>query len=318
MATRLSELRAQVDPVLSTFARGFQPGARFIARQVAPIVPVTAEKGTIATFGKEGFKIYNTERALRANPKQIDLAVGSDTYVCSEYALETSLDYRELEEAQIVGAEQVIALERRSINMLQSSLEVDLEKQVADILFSGTYYASGYDVTLSGNDQWKVAGGAQGSTSTPIADIKTGLTAARAGMGVYPNTIVFGALAWDAFTEHSDVLDRIKHTQTGVVTEQLAAQLLGVERVLVGKGVYANASDAFVDIWGDNVALIYTPENSMMAEGTTPHTAIFEKLGYPKVMTHDNKYTRDYAVQRVHAVKNIATTYGYLIIDTNA
>ena len=42
---------------------------------------------------------------------------------------------------------------------------------------------------------------------------------------------------------HSSVIDRIKYTQTGTVTEGLIASLLGVPRIFVMRGSYANKAE---------------------------------------------------------------------------
>lgn len=319
MASRLKQIQGETNPILSTFALGFQAPANLIARQVAPIVPTMTESGTLYSFGKEGLMIYDTERAMRAAAKKIDFYLSKDTYRCAEHALETSLDYKEIEAATRYGAARVLSLEQRAVNLVQRALEIELEKGVADVLFSGTYYATGNKVTLTGNDQWLVADGSAGSTSDPVTDIVvTGLAAARADMGVEPNTAVFGYLSWKAFREHPTVIERFKHTQGTIITPQMAASLLGVERVIVGQAVYSTDAGVFTNIWGDSVALIYTPGAGEMAEGTTPHTVIIEEEGYPEVRTYDMKKTRDYEVTRKYVVKNASTSYGYLILDTNA
>lgn len=323
MASRIETIQGETSPILTTFAEGFVSPARLIAPMVAPVIRSMTETGTLYIFGKEGFMLYDTERALRAAAKKFDYFLSKDTYVCKEHALETSLDYKELEAAQKYGAQAVLRLEQRSINVVQQALAIELEKAVADYVFSGTYYATGNKATLTGTDQWQVSGGGAGSTSTPIEDIvKTGAQAARADMGVYPNTVVFGATAWKAFREHPDVVERVRYTSPvgnpSVISMAQAAQLLDVENVYVGNAVYSTDAGVFTDIWGDSVAMIYVPPADMMVEGTTPHTIIVEEEGYPEVRVYDSKKTRDYEVTRKYVVKNLDTSYGYLILDTVA
>lgn len=315
--SRMSQIQAQTNPILTTFAQGWTPAANFISRKVAPVVPVIKESGTVYTFGKEGFQVYNTERALRANAKQVDFALGSSNYLCVEHALESQLDHEEIKEAARYGAAEVLQLKKRAAMLTQTPLDIALEKAVADRVMGATYYATGNKVTLSGTSQWRVSGGGEGSASNPINDINAGLDAARADMGVRPNTIVFGYAAWSAFSQHPLVLDRIKYAKSAVITPADAAALLGIQNVVIGEAVYDNAG-TWTDMWGDSVALIYVPSKGQLAEGTTPHTVIFEQRGYPLVQQYADAYRLNFVTKRKYEVKNISTSYGYLISDTNA
>ena len=312
MPSRLKTIQGEVNPILTQFAIGYR-NPQLIARQVAPVIQSATESGTIYSFGKEGMMLYDTERALRADAKKIDFYITKTTYRCVEHALETSLDYKEIEAAQKYGADQVLRLEQRAINLVQRVLELELEKAVADILFGASYYATNNKITLSGTSQWTDT-----ANSNPIKHTLDGKAAARDDMGVEPNTIVFGYDAWRSFREHPSVLDRIKYSQRAIVTPEIAASLLDVERVFIGQAVYAKDDGTFVDLWGDNCALVYTPPDPEMVEGTTPHTVIIEEMGYPEVRTYDMKKTRDYEVTRKYDVINVDTSFGYLIIDTNA
>jgi len=319
MAGRLAQIRAQVDPILSKFARGFMPAANFIGRRIAPIVPVLTKTGTFYTFGKEGFKIYDNRRAARALPNLAEFAIGKDTYATIEHSLATQLDIEsEIKEAQRIGQGTLLQLERNSINLAQNSLEIELEKSVADIVMAAASYAANNKVTLSGNDQWKTSGAA-GSTSTPIEDIRSGLNAARDTMGRRPNTITFGYDAWEGFIDHPDVIERIKYSQRAIVTEELVAAMFKVQNVFVGEAVMAqdSESDPFVDIWPDSVALTYVPVKNEMAQGTTPHTVVMELMNGTKVKVFDDAVNRNYWAMRNYQVKHVADTYGYLIVDTN-
>ena len=67
---RLSKLRV-VDPVLTNLATGYT-NEQFVGDQLMPFVLVDKEGGKIPLFGKEHFKVYSTERALRAKSNRIN------------------------------------------------------------------------------------------------------------------------------------------------------------------------------------------------------------------------------------------------------
>src|SRR5215831_1508512 len=106
-----------------------------------------------------------------------------------------------------------------------------------DIDWANTYFKSGVwgtDMTgvvsapTAGQFvQWDQAG------SDPIMDLTTAMVTFREQTGYSPNTLTLGAMVLQVLRNHPDILDRIKYTQRGVVTEDLLATLFGVDRILV-------------------------------------------------------------------------------------
>ncbi len=316
MANRLSILRAQQDPVLTSFAVDFRAPNNLIGRRVAPVVPVLKESGTFYTFGKEGLTIYNTERALRSDPKRIDWTAGKDTYLCVEHALETMYDHEELDEARRQGAQQILKMDQRAVQLTQNPLELEFEKAVADVVFDSANYATGNKKTLSGTSFWMASGGGEGTTSDPIGDIRDGIDAARDDMGRRPNTLVLGYDAWRALRDHSQMKAVLANSERSIVTTELVAATFGLDNVFVGESVqWDDTNSVFADLWTDNAALLYVPGAGELAEGTTPHTVSFEMTGFPKVFTYQDAYRKYYATKRKYQVKNINTSYGYLIVN---
>ena len=65
MADRLKKLRV-VDPVLTSLARGYR-NAQFISEGLFPVAELDKESGIIPLFGKEAFRLWETERAIRVH-----------------------------------------------------------------------------------------------------------------------------------------------------------------------------------------------------------------------------------------------------------
>jgi len=309
MASRNKQIQGETNPILTKFATGYKP-VQGIAHLVAPTVPSIKESGTLFSFGKEGFMVYDSERALRAATKKIDFHLSKETFRCEEHALESSLDYEEIDIAAKYGPKEVLNLEKRAVQLTQQALQTELEKAVADIMFSATYYASGNKVTLTSGDKFS-----DFDNSDPMGVVDTGMIAARADMGVEPNTGVIGYTAWKTLRKHPQLIDKIKYSMKGNLTPDLVAEIFGLEKLIVGKGVYSSDAGVFTDIWGDYFALIYVPPKSEMPEGTTPHTIVLEQTGFPRVKTYLSKKTKDYETTRKYQVKNVSTSNGYLISD---
>lgn len=310
MASRLKQVAGSTNPILSQFAIGYKNG-RLIGDSVVPNVEVLTITGTFYKMGKEGFLLYNTTRPLRADAKKILSALETDTYACVENALEHPVDYSELEVAERYGVGKVLSLKKRAGMIVSMALAVAREKAKADLLFGATNYASGNKVTLTGTDQWS-----DKNNSTPMDDIYTGIKAARADMGIEPNTITFGYLSWDAFRNHPNVIAKIKTTKNAFVTIEDAKEILGVKNIFVGEAVYSTDLGVFTDLWGDNVALHYLPVEGELPEGVPMHSVGMNLIGYPEVREYPMKKTIDIEETQKYDDKNISTSNGYLIIDT--
>ena len=100
------------------------------------------------------------------------------------------------------------------------------------------------------------------SNSDPIKDVDDMATEMQELTGKRPNTLVIGRHVYDALRQHPDILDRIKYTQTGIITSQLIAELFDVDRLLVANAIQntakkgQNASMSF--IMGKHALLCYT------------------------------------------------------------
>jgi hypothetical protein len=64
----------------------------------------------------------------------------------------------------------------------------------------------------------------------------------REETGFAPNILVIGPHVLQALRNHPEILDRIKYTERGIVTEDLIASLLGVEKILVSYATQANGA----------------------------------------------------------------------------
>ena len=298
-----------VDPVLTNLAREYQ-NAALVGTKLLPFVPVDKEAGRVPVFGKDAFRIYNTVRAIRAASNRINPdGLSSVEYVTQEHDLEYPIDYRETNEA-------AVDIQAYGARVTKNAVMLRLEKMIADTVLNANTYPTGNKITLSGTDQWT-----DKSNSHPIDVIFAGKDAVRGKIGLYPNVVVFGAAAWRSFREHPDVLDKIKYSMKGILTTDLAAEILEVNAVFVGAAVYEDTDGTFKDVWSDSVVLAYVSE--VPAGNRTQYDPSFgytlRVKGYPFVDKYDEKkkllivrYTDNFVP------KVLGAEAGYLIADTNA
>jgi len=153
-----------------------------------------------------------------------------------------------------------------------------------DIMWAGKYFTTGiWTGSTTGTDivpatKWDAA------LSTPIEDITEQIIAQASKTGKRPNKFVITPTVFNVLRNHPDVLDRIKYTERGIVTEELIAALIGVDEVLVPWGVQdtsvegaATEATDFI-IKSDQALLVYAEPNPGILKASAGYT--FSWNGY--------------------------------------
>lgn len=304
---RLQELRV-VDPVLTNLARGYT-NAQLVADALFPFVEIPKESGKIPTFGKEAFKIYNTERALRAKSNRISPeGRGSIDVVLDEHDLEYPIDYREAEE-------DMFPLEEHATMVVSEGIRLRHEKMCADLAQNPANYPTGNKITLAGTSQFT-----DKTNSDPIGVIEDAKEAVRNKIGRRPNTMLIGAEAFKALKHHPQLVERIKYSMKGIVTVDLMKEIFEIEKIVVGEAVYAADDGSFADLWQDNIILAYVTKTEASKRtiyepsfGYTPR-----KKGHPIIDKYDEgKKLRLIRNTDIFKPVIVGAEAGYLIADTN-
>ena len=276
---RLSKLRV-VDPVLSALALGYS-NAAFIGDQLLPFVNLDKEGGKIPRFGKDAFKVYATERALRAksnriNPEDVD---GIDISL-DEHDLEYPIDYRE-------DAEAAFPLQAHATNRVVEGIRLRHEAMVASMTQNPANYPTGNKIALSGTDMFTHA------DSDPEGVVDDAKAAVRNKIVKEPNTLAIGYQAWRAMKRHPKLKAILSDTRPRLVQLADLREIFEIENIVVGKAVYSTDAGVTTDLWGGNLVLAYVPTAAPAAAGDAPVRSAYEpsfgytlrKKGYPVVDT---------------------------------
>lgn len=264
---RLSKLRV-VDPILSALAIGYS-NAAFIGDQLLPFVSLDKEGGKIPRFGKEAFKVYATERALRAksnriNPEDID---GIDISL-DEHDLEYPIDYRE-------DAEAAFPLQAHATNRVVEGIRLRHEAMVASMTQNPANYPTGNKIALSGTDMFTHV------DSDPEGVVDDGKAAVRNKIVKEPNTLAIGYQAWRAMKRHPKLKAILSDTRSRLVQLADLREIFEIENIVVGKAVYSTDAGVVTDLWGGNLVLAYVPTAAPAAAGDAPVRSAYEpSFGY--------------------------------------
>lgn len=308
---RLGKLRV-VDPVLTNLAIGYT-NAQFVGSVLMPFVGLDKEGGKIPLFGKEHFKLYNTERALRAKSNRVNPEdIGSVDVAMDEHDLEYPIDYRE-------DAESAFPLQARATNTVTEGIRLRHEKMVADIAQNPANYPAGNKLALSGSSCFDVA------NSDPEGVVSDAKAAVRSKIVKEPNTMVLGYDTWRLLKKHPQLKAILSDTRPRLVQLADLREIFEIENIVVGKAVMANDAGVTSDIWGDTMVLAYVPSNGADSSGVerSPYEPSFgytlRKKGSPVVdtRTEDGKIelVRNTDIFRPYL---LGAEAGYLVNNTRA
>lgn len=266
-----SAQQLHVDRWLTNMAVAWsQDQANFVADKVFPIVPVTNESNYYLIYQKGTFYRINQlkPRPLGGRPAATGYETTQGHYQCIEWALEHLIDDRIR-----VNADQPADPDLAGMRLLTTQALIH-----RDTLWTSKYFVTG----VWGTDWTGVGSAPSGqqflqwdqSGSDPIQFIRGRANDVGGKTGYRPNTLVFGTLAYEAFINHPDVLDRIKYTQRGLVTPEIVASLLDVNKVLVPRAVSNSAAEG----QADSINYIASPTSVLLAYAA-PAPSIQEPSG---------------------------------------
>lgn len=309
---------AHLDVPLSNYAvRAFDAEAGgFIAEQLLPVVPVEKQSDKYYTIDKGAFlRVPDTRRSPKTAANRVEFRVSSDSYFADNYALATDHALEDL-----ANADRAIMLRENSTDLVLNNLRLDQERRIANLVTSISNVGSG--VQLTGANKWS------DPNSDPRADVNTGHAFIRNQTGLLPNTAV---IDWDTMMvvkRHPLLLDLYKYTSGGELNDGQLAEILGVPRVLVGRGIVENAleegTSSMTNIWGNNVLLAHIGPDTGLRSRTLGVRMRWTPAGMPgpfQVITSQENGAGSKHIEILEAgyfqdEKVVASDLGYVIQNT--
>lgn len=253
-----------IDTVLTNLSIAYN-SPELIGEQVFPRLEAKSRTGYFYKFDKSKFRIEDDRRTGIARANRVDYGMTKTAFgPLVEHSLEEGIEYEVRDTYPSPHDARADATENVS-----ERLALGHEKAVADILTAtGTITQN---TTLSGTSQWS-----DFANSDPFTDIQTGEDVIQAAAMVTANTAILGYQVWAKVKHHPDLLGRLSVSSVRVLTEDLFAALVGVEKVLIGKAMQNTAVEGQADsmsyVWGKNAILAYvsaTPGIKKMSLGYT-------------------------------------------------
>jgi hypothetical protein len=304
-----------VDPVLTNLSFGFR-NPQYYWDQIAPPVRMDKQSGTFFTWTRDFWfrQVAGADRPASGGYTRVGVGVSTATYDAQERG------YEELVFDPIRAASQTPeSLDIVAVQHLTELIQIELEKDVAAAAFvTGVW---GTSSTLTAGNQWS-----DYANSDPIANADTAKRTIRRNTGAEPNLLAVGALPWEVLKEHPLILDKYKHTQTGIMSEALVAPALGIPQMVVMKSVENTAAEGATysgsDIWTDNALFLNRVPTPGLMVPNGAYTFVWDEKGnFPWAVQQYREEQQRADVHRIFShwdIQLTASQYGYMYLDTNA
>ncbi|MBC8869200.1 MAG: hypothetical protein H8E44_07270 [Planctomycetes bacterium] len=226
----------------------------FVANQVAPVIEVPEQKGTIGVIElKQLLKEPETGRNSRGDYNRTSYQFVDETYETFENGLEMPIDdrrskiYRNWFDFEVMSARIVLDQVLRAY-----------EKRVADLLYNATTFAS---YTTAVTNEWN-----DWTNATPLTDVIKGKRSMWAAVGLYPNALIINKRQFDSLRMNAQVIDKLESGgagQTVVPGEISKAQLTAcfdLDQIIVSDSARDSANEgasvSIAPMWSDEYAML--------------------------------------------------------------
>lgn len=233
MPVQPTKSQVHVDRPLTNLSIAYiQRAQDFVADKVFPIVPVQKQSDKYFRYTKDfWFRTQAMKRAPASESAGSGFAVdNTPTYFCDVWAV-----HQDVDDQIRTNADVPLDLDRDATLFVTQQLLLRREMQfVSQYMKTGLwqgYQPSGSPIDFTPTNTWDSA------TGNPMSDVDLLKRGVKQQTGFMPNCLTVALDVFQGERNNAAVLDRIKYTQRGVVSEELLAMLHGVEKYLVADAV---------------------------------------------------------------------------------
>jgi hypothetical protein len=222
-----------------------------------PTVTVKKQSDKYYVFGREAWKPEDDLRAPGTVANEIPgMRLSTDTYYAQEHALQIPVTDEERE-----NVDSPLAPDRDATGVVTGKIMLGREVAIKNLVTTAANYASGLSVTLAGATQFS-----DYANSDPIGVFRTAIAAVHAKIFLEPNVGVIPYQVMTVLQDHPDFIERIKYSERGIVTAELIASILGLDKIIVPGAGINNAAlgqpTSLGYLWGKDVVLAYVPPSA--------------------------------------------------------
>ncbi len=241
------------NPIMTGIATKFMEDARsFIGRRIFPVFYSGLQSASYYVFNRVNMLDFPVDigRAPGAAYSQSQMKISGDAFSCKDYGHAVPIDDAERKKyATFFDADS--SATRRAMNVVMKNHEI----RVRDKIYNGGVPNSGLLV------KWD-----DYANSNPAVDVDAAKEAVRKQIGLEVNMITVNRDVFNKLKRHPKLIELIKYTQTGILTEDLLAAVFGVPagNFVVAGTLQNNAAEGQTEdpnnIWSKHMILAHVEE----------------------------------------------------------
>jgi len=301
-----------IDAALSNISIAYK-NEGYVADKLFPVVPVDKQSDYYYIWTKDFWFRDNTRRrGPGATYAEGGLELSNTAFECINWGLSFPLPWEVIQ-----NQDAAINLEETGAIWLADQFALARELKLKSLIMDASAWTT--DVTLS-TTQWS-----DFANSNPISDVETGRQAIKKLTGRDPNVIMMNEEVWSKLKNHPDLVDLYKHTQVGVLTPDLVAAVLQIDKLIVGTAVKNTAAEgadfAGAYIWDKNAILMYLAPSPGLAIPSAGYTFSWKQNGFTIPITREEERLRKrdlLLADHAFVQKVTAADCGYEIINAVA
>lgn len=266
-----SDLHVNV-PLTNVSVAWMQSSDAYIADKIFPKCPVKKQSDLYWKYSKSDWRRTDVKRrAPSTESPGVGWNVTTDQYFAHVYAVHKDVD------------DQLRSNADSNFNLDKDATEFITNQMLLrrDLDWNARYFVEGaWDVHYDGGNDftlWSDAG------SDPIGDVAQWVLDYRKATGFKPNKMVLGAEVMNALKQHPDIIDRIKYTQRGIVTEDLIATLFGINQLYTSYATIADTpqiADAALQDAGATYDFMTSSKSALLAYAPASPSLMTPSAGY--------------------------------------
>lgn len=228
-------------PLTAISVATIQAESDFIHQQVFPNVPVLKQSDLYFKYTRDyWFRSGAQKRAPATESAGSGFHLTTDSYFCDKWAFHMDLDDDTVANADMLSLDKS-ATEFVTRNLLLRREQLFMQRYLAPGVWAGNMATNSMGVLAPADYTPDISW--SDASSNPVADVAKLKIGVKRITSLSPNTMVVSPDVNEALKQHPLVIDRIKYTQKGIATEELLAQLFGVDKYLVASAVYNSSQE---------------------------------------------------------------------------
>lgn len=225
-------------PLTNVSVAYIQNSNEFIATKVFPSVPVSKQSDLYWKYSKSDWRRTDVKRrAPGTESPGVGWKFDTDSYFAHVYAV-----HKDIDDQVRANADSNFRVDSDATKFVTNQLLLKRDIDWASTFFTTgvwTTQKTGVAAAPAANQflQWN------DDASDPINNVNQWIIDYRELTGYKPNVMVIGARVLQELKNHPDIIDRIKYTQRGIVTEDLIATLFGIDKVVTAYATSTNVAE---------------------------------------------------------------------------